>query len=61
MMGGEEDDSEDELDDVEEPRITEVESEDEKPAAKAVKKGNKRAAEEEGEFYISLHSQLICY
>ncbi|KAI5784797.1 hypothetical protein FPQ18DRAFT_352493 [Pyronema domesticum] len=47
MMGGEEDDSEDELDDVEEPRITEVESEDEKPAAKAVKKGNKRAAEEE--------------
>jgi FK506-binding nuclear protein len=47
-------DSEDELDDVDHPRITEVESEDEKKKpepkklTKAEKKNLKRAAEEEG-------------
>ncbi|KAF8247512.1 hypothetical protein K440DRAFT_601177 [Wilcoxina mikolae CBS 423.85] len=53
MLGGGADDSEDELDDVENPRITEIDSEDEKKKqieaklTKAEKKGLKRAAEEE--------------
>ncbi|KAF8544768.1 hypothetical protein BDD12DRAFT_814668 [Trichophaea hybrida] len=55
MLGGGVDDSEDELDDIENPRITEIDSEDEKKEiepklTKAGKKSLKRAAEEEGRF-----------
>lgn len=57
------DESEDELDDMENPRVTEIEEEDEAPALvkadkKADKKGkNKRAAEEEAESLDDLISK----